>query len=434
MNAVSLTDLVDARVGIVRSCTRLPKDWREPPLPVIYEATLSNFDFRRPINAERVASGKGLTDEDSAHGAVVEALERYCAMQQRPGDIVVARASDLDAPSIPAEELVLYSDRQYASPGFRHRRPDPEEQLTWIRGRMVDSGGAVYAPASLVYMNFAGVDGHERFTFPNSNGLAGGHDVPSAVLAGLCELIERDAFTIAWLARLTVPRIDFSASAGIAADIRERYGRCGVEIVAFDLTTDVEVTVVMAVAIDRSGVLPAATVGLGCDLDPVRALDRALMEIVQVRTGLVPRFRGEHPPASLERYEDVRSLEDHATYAASPDHLAELDFLFEGRSVRALADMPDRHQGSVEGDLAYCRRQLAGAGCTVAFVDLTTSDLEPFPVRIVRAIATGLQPMHFGFGEERLGGRRPFTVPRLLGYTAVDLTEDDLNRCPHPLA
>jgi ribosomal protein S12 methylthiotransferase accessory factor len=81
-----------------------------------------------------------------------------------------------------------------------------------------------------------------------------------------------------------------------------------------------------------------------------------------------------------------------------------------------------------------CRERLEAAGSTVAYVDLTMPDLEPFPVRIVRAFATGLQPIHFGFGEERLGGHRPFSVPRLLGAVDRDLTEADLNPCPHPLA
>ena len=45
-----------------------------------------------------------------------------------------------------------------------------------------------------------------------------------------------------------------------------------------------------------------------------------------------------------------------------------------------------------------------------------------------------LQPMHFGAGQERLGGRRPFEMPRLLGRARRDLEEAELNRCPHPLA
>jgi ribosomal protein S12 methylthiotransferase accessory factor len=285
-----------------------------------------------------------------------------------------------------------------------------------------------------VYLNFAGARGREFFAPTTSNGLAGGEDLPSAVLAGIYELVERDAFLVTWLNRLPAARIDFPDGVGIASEVCRHYRRFGIETMAFDLTTDLGIPVVMAVAIDGSGALPAATVGLGCNLHPPTALDRAVMEVAQVRVGSVPRYRQDNPPARPQRYEDVRTLEDHAGLAASPAHRGEFDFLVEGAFSRKLSDLPDQGRGSVAADLESCQDRLEAAGCTVAFVDLTQPDLEPVGVRIVRAIATGLQPMHFGFGEERLGGQRLFTVPRLLGHVTRDRTEDDLNPCPHPLA
>src|SRR5262249_37587498 len=68
------SDLVDRYVGVVRSCARLVKDWREPLRPIVYQATLSNFDHRRPVHAgERIATGKGPTDAVAERGAIVEA-------------------------------------------------------------------------------------------------------------------------------------------------------------------------------------------------------------------------------------------------------------------------------------------------------------------------------------------------------------------------
>jgi ribosomal protein S12 methylthiotransferase accessory factor len=429
-----LIDLVDSRVGIVRSCVRFPKDWREPPRPIVCQATLANFDFRKVPAIERTTSGKGLTERESRLGAIVEALERYCALQRRPGALVTATPGDLDHPAILPEHFVLYSGRQYGSPGFRYRKPTVDAKLTWVRGSLLGSEEPVYAPASLVYMNFAGEGGREFFTRTNTSGLAGGADLPSAVLAGIYELVERDAYMINWLARLPVARIDFSGSEGIAREISRHYERFGIEVLAFDLTTDLQIPVVMAVALDRSGAVPAAAVGLGCDLDPAAALDRAAMEVVQVRASLVPHLRGEEPPAPITRYEDVRSLEDHAVFAANPAHLHELDHLAAGQARVRLTDLAAHGRGSVEDDLSLCRERLEAAGSTVAYVELTMPDLGPFGIRIVRAIATGLQPIHFGFGEERLGGRRLFEVPRLLGSASRDLTEADLNPCPHPLA
>jgi ribosomal protein S12 methylthiotransferase accessory factor len=428
-----LSELVDPRVGIIRSCRRLTKDRQEPGRPYIYQATLSHYDLRKASHTERAATGKGMSEAGAREGAIVEALERYCGSQRRSDLERVGSRSSLDAASIAPEELVLYSDRQYGSAGFAHRRPVADEQLTWVCGRLVGSGQPVFAPASLVYLTTEGSIANELFTLPTSNGLGGGRTLPSAVLAGLYELIERDAFVITWLNRLPAPRIAFPSDAGAASEIRHHYRRVGIETHAFALPSDLDIPVVLAVAVDRGGRRPHATIGLGCNLDPTVALDRAMMEVVQLRTALVHRHRTAEPPL-LRRYEDVSTPLDHADLFADPDNRHELAFLLDGVAEIPLARILDCSGDDASADLDYCRQRLEAAGCTVAFVDLTQPDLEAFGVRIVRAIATGLQPIHFGFGCERLGGGRVYTVPPIVGHAECDRSEDGLNRCPHPLA
>ena len=177
-------------------------------------------------------------------------------------------------------------------------------------------------------------------------------------------LVERDAFVITWLNRLPAPRIDFPEAPGIASETRRHYRGLGIDTLAFDLTTDLGIPVVMAAAIDRSGEIPAVTVGLGCNLQPATALDRAVMEVAQVRVGSVPRYRSTQAPPLPRRYEDVRTLEDHAAFAASNEYLGEFDFLLDGAQSRALADLPDQSRGTVEANLALCRERLETAGCS----------------------------------------------------------------------
>jgi ribosomal protein S12 methylthiotransferase accessory factor len=101
--------------------------------------------------------------------------------------------------------------------------------------------------------------------------------------------------------------------------------------------------------------------------------------------------------------------------------------------MQRIDELPNRSIG-IHEDLATAVDGLARAGCRVAYAEVTTADVRPYALRVVRTIATGLQPMHFGFGEERLGGRRLFEVPVQLGYTRQSRLESDLNPCPHPLA
>jgi ribosomal protein S12 methylthiotransferase accessory factor len=289
------------------------------------------------------------------------------------------------------------------------------------------------APASLVYLYFdaSGPDGF--FCPPTSNGLAAGPDLPSAVLGGLYELIERDAFLVCWMNRLPAPRVDCSRTGGAVGRIQSHYARFGIEVHVFDITTDVAVPVMMAFAVDRSGAGPSVVAGLGCHLNPAVAIKKAVMEVCQVRPSAALRFVKERPAETLKAYADVKTLEDHGAFAAMPENLPEFDFLLKNGRHTAPDARPDGSAGDVRADLARTVTQLRAVGCRVGYVDVTTPDVAPYGVRVARAIATGLQPIHFGHGEERLGGRRLFEVPARIGYGGGARSEDDLNPCPHPL-
>jgi ribosomal protein S12 methylthiotransferase accessory factor len=136
----------------------------------------------------------------------------------------------------------------------------------------------------------------------------------------------------------------------------------------------------------------------------------------------------------LKRYEDVLTLDDHSAFASLSDRRREFDFLWAtGRKIR-LEDVPNRSRGACAEDLAQCVVALGKAGARVAYVELTTDDVAAYDIHVVRVIATELQPIHFGHGQERLGGSRLFALPSRLGFREGAATAEDLNPCPHPLA
>ena len=111
-----------------------------------------------------------------------------------------------------------------------------------------------------------------------------------------------------------------------------------------------------------------------------------------------------------------------------------MDFLLTTPRTQRLEEIPNLAGDSVRADLERCVALLGDAGSQVAYVDVTTPEIAERDLRVARVIATELQPIHFGYGQERLGGRRLFETPRRLGYTTRDQTRADLNPCPHPLA
>jgi ribosomal protein S12 methylthiotransferase accessory factor len=233
---------------------------------------------------------------------------------------------------------------------------------------------------------------------------------------------------------LPAVELELDPSTGVAAAIAAHYSLLGVRLRAFVLPTDLPATVVLALATeDRPGV-PATVVGMGCHTSPLAALTKAVFELCQARPAEASRYRESSPEGRLKTYEDVWTLDDHSAFAALPERRGEFAFLSaEGRSA-TLDELPSTSEGDVEADLLRCAAALREAGHRVAYADLTTSDVEPLGYRVVRVIVTGLQPIHFGFGNERLGGTRLYELPRRLGLRSEASTPAELNPCPHPMA
>lgn len=429
-----LLELVSPKVGIIRSLTKIVTGAEEPTPPVIYQATLSHFDYRKGEPAMRMNAGKGLTENDAVRGAIGEAIEHYCASQVNPQANFVAPWSAVESAGVAPPELVLYSETQYARRNFPYHRWATRDEVMWTSMRELPGNREVYAPSTLVYLSSPSARPEDFFTISNSNGLAAGPNLEFAILHGLYEVIERDGFLLNWMNRLPAPEVRFSASAELAHSIRRHYARYGTEIRVFNISTNLPVYAMMAVALDKTGSGPAAVTGLGCHLDPSVALTKAILEVCQVHPGEVQRYHREPPAMRLKSYEDVHTLEDHSAFLSIPERLGELSFLLNNGRSQSLSDLPSNSQGDAQADLDFCVSKLVGAGCRVLYADLTTPDVVDYGLSVVRTFATGLQPMHFGHGEERLGGRRLFEIARILGHATETRGESDLNPCPHPLA
>lgn len=427
-------DLVSPRTGLIRDVSRVQRGAEEPSPPYIYQSEVSHFDFRVAKPQDRASAGKGMTEEAAVRGAIGEAIERYCASHCDHSATVRSSWLPISDRAVAPTEFVLYSTSQYEGGKLPYHRWDPKDEVTWVAARELPSKRIVSVPASLVYLQFPQDRAEDVFTPATSNGLAAGPTLEQAVLHGLYECMERDAFLVTWMARLPAREVLFAKGPLMADSIRTHYRRFGVDVRVFSMCTDLEVHVMMAVALDQTGHGPAAVVGLGCHASPEKALGRAMLEICQVHPGEVRRYREQPPGKRLKRAEDIKSLEDHSAWASMPERLDEFSFLIGSGYTQQLEDLQDYSTGNVERDLEHCVGTLQRSGCRALYVDLSTSDIVDYGIRVAHAFAMGLQPIHFGWGEERLGGRRLFELPQKLGFVRAAIAESDLNPCPHPLA
>jgi ribosomal protein S12 methylthiotransferase accessory factor len=425
--------LVDARTGIVSQFGAVPRDPSEVPIPYVWRARLANHKFLSEHDEERATcSGKGMTRSRAWASCLGEAVERYSGATWRLDELVIAARRGLDGRSLDPRDLVLYADDQYASLAYARYHDDAE--LAWVRARSLVVGDEVWVPAVAVLMDYP-VQSPDEYLFPiTSNGLAAGPTPHESVLNALTEVLERDATLITWLNRL--PGHPHDAGQHPDEDVRHLarlYRRRGIELSLIEVPTDHPVSVFLGIALmtgDGDG--PSAAVGLGADLDPIAAARKAALEVGQVRPSIRRRARMVSPERVDELAADplqVTSLEDHALLYAHPSTAGEFRFLFgDARpwEPRPRTDPADALRLIVE--------HFGAVGQDALYVDLTPPDMASLGVYTARVVVPGFQPIWFGRGERRLGGRRLFEFPFDRGLRPTTTERSDLNPMPHPIA
>jgi len=430
-------ELVSRLTGIVRELQMFVKDVTEPARPFLFTAKLADHRFLGKESEElRVCSGKGMTLDQARAGALGEAIERYAASCWDAREVIQARRDQLGTASLDPRRLVLYREDQYGELPYAPYRD--ESVLGWVPARSLVTDRSIMVPAMAVFTSYNSRSGDE-FLFPvTSNGLAAGSTLCEAVLAATLEVLERDAFMIAWLNRLPGRPADPQRHPDPeVADLCETYRRRGVELRLHRLATDHPCHVFAALGLQTDGgVGPAVVVGLGADLDPCRASRRALMEVAQIRPALRRRMREPDQQRRLAELvadpHGVSRLQDHDLLYASPEMVRGFDFLEGGApfpleaGATAVADPAAKLAALV----AFFRAQ----GWDLLYIDLTPPELGALSLHAARVIIPDFQPIDFGWRERRLGGDRLYELPWKLGLVPQRTNRERLNSDPHPIS
>ena len=428
--------LISASTGIIKRFGRVEKDPSEPAWPYIYYSEPANSGFAGKEAGQKLgSSGKGMSLEETQASALGEAVERYSGSRWDPAEIVYARRGELDGNSSDPRRLVLHAADQY--PDLPYAPYSDETTMGWLHARSLVSGNLVWVPALAVFMNYPPRSPAERICAVTSNGLAAGPTLLDAVLRATCEVLERDAFMLTWLNRLPCRQIaTWEHPDAVIVELCEAYRRRQVELQLYLLPTDHPCHVFAALAVqgaDLDG--PAIVVGLGADLDPVRAARQALLEAVQARPVLRQQLRRPETQTRIaELVADPRrvtSLDDHAWLYAGPGSSRAFDFLLA--SPPSPFTWPDQPPDSSAEKMQRLIRCFSDRGRDLLYANLTPPDMENLGLWTARAIVPGFQPIDFGWQQRRLGGERLYEFPRQVGLADRRVTQREPNPDPPPI-
>ncbi len=421
-----LTSLVSPLTGPVRRTGEAL--WETDDAPFIrWEAELCDVEVLAGSTLRNPFSGSVHYDRERAlAGALGEALERYAAVHM-PSDLPFDTAAGLGSAAVDPASFALFAPEQYAASGFRFQPFEPRSLVRWTHGWSLPDCRPVLLPAQLVYLREGSVDGETRIGYATTSGNACGATLEEALLGGLLELIERDAFVIAWNAQLTLPRFDLSdfAYAGY-------FARTGLDYAAIDLGATLGVPAAVATVRDARSGRAALAVGAAGATTAASAADKAIREAFHSRGWAALQHTCDPERVARLRAEEIEAFDQHVLYYCDPERARETAFFDAGPAQSRLAGTCDVPDGTPYRQLLEVLRRLREHAVQVYFVDLTPDDVREAGLHVVSVVAPQLARIDASHRLRYLGGERLYEVPARLGLAPGRLAFNDLNPRPHP--
>ena len=364
---------VDDRVGVVTEVGE-----RESfPVPYYVARTTDTTGFSDARCGE--FGGGAAVDWNAAYAkSVGEALERYCAGVYRTDRLRTA-PTEAVIDGVAVDQFVRPGD---ATPVA------PDEPLAWVDGARLATGEYAALPAGFVHF-----PPPREFVPPITTGLGVGNSVDEALLAGLTEVIERDATMLAWYS--TFEPLELRVETDRYEQLEKRARAESLRVTTLLCTQDVDIPVVAA-AVHRDGEWPQFAAGSAAGVDAATAGADAVAEALQNWTEL----RGMGPERAAKQ---GGAIGRYASFPAAAREFVDADVTVAADEVSTTPADP----------LDAVVQRVEAAGLSVYAARLTTTDVASLGFEAVRVLVPGAQPL---FTSEPFFGDRVETVPSKLGF------------------
>lgn len=351
-----------------------------------------------------VYSGKGPTREHAMASALMESIERYSSLPAGGRrDFVRSSYSELSK-----TRSVMHPDEIVEPMRFEYRN---DMLMDFLPGFDIANNREVMVPATIALFRYnPAPPAVNPFSYFHTNGLASGNVMEEAVCHSLCEVIERDAMSIAELRASAIPFhvlrtiVHSLNAAGIQAppvqsdrfvddpgvfpdvdisgvefapvqDLLEHFEKAGIPLIIKDITSDIGVPTFNASSIEwvthDYGYLAE---GHGTHPDARIALLRAITEVSQTRAANIQGAR-----------DDLRKIR----YGENnTDDKRAWQFMPSTRKIK-FSEVKTYFHKDILDDVKFILSRLKAVDLgRVVIVDLTNPDLG---VPVVRAIVPGLE-------------------------------------------
>ena len=339
-----------------------------------------------------IYAGKGAKKEQAKASAMMEGFERYSAEIQKSDEenFKIATIDEIyDMDFIRPNDLILSNEVKILD--F-----EKENKLEWTLASDILTEKDYFIPSNSIFHPYVPrkKEGAIAIFKGNTNGLASGNVLEEAVLHGILEVIERDAWSIFELTKTNKKEINIETiDNSLINDLLQKFKKESVDIKLMDLTADVDIPTIAASADDTILQDPALlSLGVGTHLNPEIAVLRALTEVAQSRATQIHGTREDTTRATFMRkagYIRMKKINKHYFESVSDDKMIDLN------------DIEDKSTQSLKTDIEIAINELKrNKFDKILFKDLTRKELG---INVVRVVIPGMES--YAIDPDRIGKR-----------------------------
>ena len=366
---------------------------------------------------EQHSHGKGLNKRQAYFSASFEMFERLSARYFGEKELVCGSynqlkdyCADVSGMTKVVEQVNTVYDQFEA-----------DKEVDWVWAYSLTDHKPKLVPASLVFLSRSSFKGN--FAPVGSSGMSAGATVKDAVLQGMFELLEHDAWMIGQANTVRLPIIGYrglknESLKNVISGIEEK----GFHIISRDYTNDIGIPVIRTWISNPNDYANYAFSGFGASINPELALERSITEAVQSRASV--------HEADVEEYASL----DMEYLISARDGLYSL-FYFQQKDIVPIGDRKDITEmknmsfETVDQSIEYVisRIKAVQPDADILFVDLTRKGIGIPVVKVI--ITKGTQLM----GEPLLvASERLFEFQRSMGYSDKRPDYKELYLAPYP--
>ena len=421
-----IAELVDSRFGIIRRVWERPRETGNPDFFYFIAEACDTSAFC-PNRNFSITAGSSIDRDRAVSKAIGEAIERYCSAIYLHDELPLFSFASAPCPCIQPSQFALFSEKQYESIGFSYAPFREDTVVRWCETTDLNTGMTCFVPAAMVFIPYECDSEESSIVQPISTGLACHVTKEEAALNAICEVIERDAFTITWQRCISPRQIMIDSLDPSNRELVERFERTGRNVLIYDIRLDLSVPTVLSIQKSDEPKRPALVFAAAAALDPREAIRKSLEELaltghyMQEVVTNVPRLVPDPMHSNIvDQQSHLNFWCDHR----NRDHAA---FMFRNTEKIELGAIANLSKSDPASDLRLLAEIVSNSGHRVLISDLTTRDVRDVGLSVVRALIPGFHPLFMGYRYRALGGNR---LARMATVSCPNILPD--NPAPHP--